>query len=477
MRNSALKPLLYLTIAWFGIEMAMALDATQFQILLDHHLQQFAHPFFLKLHFWGNHIRFPVGKAFLIALVLSLGPIAGITVQPLMGRLGDVLQKRGIGRRLVMRITVMFALGCALLFALQLELWELIVAIALFFIAFNALIVNYRALVTETSNRKGLASHKGMVSGLVAMFSGVGGFCMFMLFKVFGNSFWPPLCSAAILAITSWLMFQYAPIPRSEKRIRASASKFSAVSVGESDSHPLSEAELAEQVQKLSTLWHWAFYVFPFINMIPSIEKKLSNTESQKTTFRLFLVVFFFWLGIQALRAFFVLLATKEMGLSYQNANLAMAVLTIVTVGAALPIGQLADRYDSRKLLLYSLAGFSVVTSLAFFMAHTFPAVLVMSVLLGVVFAGMVVLPLSMLFKLCPKRSEGTYSGLYNLFMSVPQLYSLFLTGWLVDIFHSYRVILLVAALAGLGGALLVKRLPEQSPETDPAKQGMAFIH
>ncbi|MGG2383108.1 hypothetical protein, partial [Salmonella enterica] len=83
---------------------------------------------------------------------------------------------------------------------------------------------------------------------------------------------------------------------------------------------------------------------------------------------------------------------------------------------------------------------------------------MVMSVLLGVSFAGMIVMPLSMLFKFCPRQSEGVYSGLYNLFISMPQLYSLFITGWLVDYFHSYRLILMVGAVTVIGAALLSYR-------------------
>jgi MFS-type transporter involved in bile tolerance (Atg22 family) len=78
----------------------------------------------------------------------------------------------------------------------------------------------------------------------------------------------------------------------------------------------------------------------------------------------------------------------------------------------------------------------------------------------------MIVLPLSLLFKLCPKQSEGVYSGLYNMFMSVPQLYSLFITGWLVDTFDSYRMILAVGAVTVACAALLTLRLQSESRQS-----------
>jgi MFS family permease len=480
MKSASFKPLLFLTLGWFGIEMAMALDATQFQILLDQALDK-AH-----LTEWGIALgkwHWTIGKASLIALVLSLGPLAGITIQPFMGWLGDKLLTRGISRRFVMKQAVFYALVCTVLFALKLSLWALIVAIALFFISFNALNVNYRALVTETSNRKALSPHKGTVSGLVALFSGLGGFCMFMLFGLYGNSPWPAVYAAGILLVTTLLVFRFAPGPKIRTIIRTilpgkpptttpvganpietaqtvSVERAQTVS-GEIESPQADTAQTGTAPrQHLGSLWHWLFYAIPVVSLIPAIEKRLTVQSEQRPIFRLFLVVFFAWLGIQALRAFFVLLATKDLHVTYSQANIALAVLTLVMVAAALPLGKLADRMDNRKLLLYSLGGFALICAIAYGTVHSFASVILMSIWLGASFAGMIVLPLSLLFKLCPQKSEGTYSGLYNLFMSVPQLYSLFLTGWLVDMCHSYRVILLVGAVSVALAVLLTLRLP-----------------
>jgi maltose/moltooligosaccharide transporter len=202
------------------------------------------------------------------------------------------------------------------------------------------------------------------------------------------------------------------------------------------------------------------------------VERRLVRIPEQKPIFRLFLTIFFAWIGIQALRGFFILLATKELHVSYQNANLALAVLTLVMVCSALPLGKLADRLDNRLLLILSLAMFSVVCLISYWAADSMAGMMIMSICLGLSFAGMIVMPLSLLFKLCPKQSEGVYSGLYNLFISLPQLYSLFLTGWLVDVFQSYRMILLVGAVAVGCAVLLCARLnvsENSSPTPEPA--------
>lgn len=454
MRISHLRPFLFLTLGWFGIEMALALDATQFQVLLDQRLEQ-AGIQILHLNLGGWAI--PVGKATLIGLVLSLGPLAGITVQPLMGWLGDRLINRGLDRAFIMKQGVFYSLVCTVLFALKLSLWALIVAIALFFISFNVLNVSYRAWITETSNRKALAPQKGLVSGFVALFSGFGGFCMFMLFKLLGNSPWPAACSAAILLLCFILVFRYAPVPKPRK-----------------DCEILENTPLEAGVTSsgLMSKWHLLFYALPVVSLIPAVERRLISMPEQKPIFRLFLTIFFAWIGIQALRGFFILLATKELHVSYENANLALAVLTLVMVCSALPLGKLADRLDNRLLLILSLTLFSVVCLISYWVADSMLGMLIMSICLGLSFAGMIVMPLSLLFKLCPKQSEGVYSGLYNLFISLPQLYSLFLTGWLVDVFQSYRMILLVGTIAVGFAVLLCTRLQSGSENTSAMTSG-----
>jgi MFS family permease len=447
MKTMSFRPLLYLTIGWFGIQMAMALDATQFQVLLDSRFEQAGIADFpIHLGPW----TLTVGRATLIGLVLSLGPLAGITVQPFMGWLGDRLLARGIDRRFVMKQAVFYALVCTLLFTLNLNLWALIAAIAVFFISFNALNVNYRAMITQTSNRRALFPVKGTVSGFIALFSGMGSMVMFLLFGVLGNSIWPVAISAAVLLVCFVLVFRYSPGPKDHERLAVQDRS----------------SEKEAQLRALAGPRYLAFYALPILSLLPAIENKLAQIPEQRAIFRLFLVVFFSWLGIQALRIYFILFATKELHLTYAQGNLILAVLTLVMVLAALPLGKMADRFNNRKLLLGCLVLFMLTCGFGWWMVTDLPSAMVLGVLMGMSFSGMIVLPLSLLFKLCPKQSEGVYSGLYNMFMSVPQLYSLFITGWLVDSFGSYRMILAVGAVTVACAALLTLRLQAESRQS-----------
>jgi MFS family permease len=440
MKPRHLTPLLYLTLGWFGLQMAMALDATQFQVLLDRALDGAG---FSQLQGVMGPWHFSFGKASVIGLILGLGPLAGMVVQPFMGWLSDRLAKRGISRRTIMRQAVFYTLICTLIFCFKLSLWPLVIAIGLFFVSLNVLSVTYRAVMTQASNRKALIGQKGLVSGGTALFSGLGGFGMFAVSSVFGISPWPAAIASLVVAGTFCLFFRYAPQPKSS---RADTSGTVAESV-------------AATSPSLTGFWQWVFYLLPILSLLPVMERKMATDTRQQAIFRLFLVVFFEWVGIQALRAFFVLYATHELHMGFKQANIALAVLTLVTVAASLPLGKMADRISNRFLWMLCLALFATVCLAGWWWVNSMSAVLVMCVLLGLAFAGMIVLPLSQLFRLCPAGSEGAYSGLYNLFLSMPQLYSLLLTGWLVDTMHSYRMILLVGAVTVACALVLTFRL------------------
>lgn len=409
-------PILFLTLGWFGIQMAMALDATQFQVILDEQ----------------------VGNAAMIGAVLSLGPIAGITVQPLVGLLGDKMAGRGLSRKGLMWI----ALGVALISTLALSVpsgfLPTVGLIALFFIAYNILIVTYRAIVTETSSRKSLMGHKGLISGCTALFSGIGAFSMFALCSVLGGTPYPFWIGSAVLLVTLLLFFRFAP---SGKTV--------------ANAEPKNSGESLALFQGANLL----FYAFPFAGAYLGFERFVCRGALRPEIFRLFLVVFFAWFGIQALRGFFVLFAVKSLLMTQSQGNILLAILTLAMILAAIPLGKLADRFDGAVLFKWSLLFFALVSLVAYYLVGSFLSAAVMSVLLGVSFAGMVIFPLSLLLKLCPPGKEGVYAGLYNLFISVPQLYSLLLTGNLVEVMHDYRVILLVAFGAVMVGFWMSFRL------------------
>ena len=434
-----LLALIWLTVGWLGIEMAMALDVTQFPIILER-----------ALH-----------SNFLVGIVMGLGPLAGLTIQPWMGYYGDVLVQRGISRDMLMRYGTL--LGALALVGLGLvkHTWAIVVFMAIFFIATNVVMVSYRAYVTQASQRKALYQQKGVISGLMGLFSGLGALVMAIICGVIAQysqymlglgqhmSF---LMGAMFFLVVMGLFFEYAPKPQPVLTL----------ATDEGDA----QAEAILQSRALFSLKHILFYAFPPLALIPAFERQLVVYDYQKSIFRLFVVLFFSWIGLQALRGYFVLFVEKSLGMQIAEAQFLLALTTLVMVLAAVPLGKLADHWDIRQLFKVSLILFSGVSALAFVLVHGMPSAIVMCVLFGVSLAGLVVCPLSLLFQLCPRQQEGTYSGLYNVFISMPQLYSLLITGALIDLCHSHRIILVVAGLASCFAIGCVLRLPQTSVQS-----------
>jgi maltose/moltooligosaccharide transporter len=416
-RTVNMSPILMLTLGWFGVEMAMALDISEFQFLLEAEVKQ----------------------ATMIGAVLGIGPLAGITVQPAMGWLSDSMAQKGFSRDRMMQIGLAISVLSVLVLSLNLGLVSLIAMITLFFIGMNILMVSYRAAVTETSSRRSLLDKKGAISGFVALFSGAGIFIMLSLCGLMGKTVWPYVIAATALLGTFYVFFTFAPQPRKRG--------------GQSD---LQSEAIPSGLLKPANL---LFYTLPILGLFSALERRFSADDVQRQIFRLFTVQFFSWVGIQALRGYFVLYAVNALHFTESEAKYLLAITILIVVAMAVPLGYMADKYDNRLLLKGSLLFFGLVAFTGFLLVHDQPSALMLCIMMGCSFAGLTVFPLSMLMKLCPPKSEGTYAGLYNLFISIPQLYSLMITGLMIDAYRDYHVILLIAGVSVFCGFLATFRL------------------
>lgn len=406
------RAILFLTLGWFGNDMACAIETTRFQVLLSQYLNQ----------------------AQWIGLVMCLGPLAGIFVQPVMGAYADQWVASGIKRMTLLQGSALLSLASMVLFLFPLPLWMLIVAIAIFYTCFNLSIVNYRAFISETSSRPALKAYKGVISGGIALFSSLGCCLMFICCALWGQSIWPVVAGMAALCVAYGLMFAMAPRPSNATVSQAKPTV--------SFSRPM--------------LW---FCAIPWLGLHAGFENRLIANELQQKIFRLFVVVATIWLGLAAFRSFFVMFCMSSLHLTFAQANMPLAVLTLTTLLAAVPLGKIADRMNTYRLFSITMIIYSLVCLLGMFAVHSLASAMVMTALLGVGAAGLLVLPMTLVFQMAPPQEAGSYVGLYNLFLCVGQLYSLLATGWLVDSFHSYRIILAVAALTVGAGFWLCMRM------------------
>lgn len=408
--------IMLLTVGWFGIQMNMAYDETQFQFIL-------------------NRL---VDSAFVIGAVLALGPLCGIIVQPVVGFYSDVLARRGISRKRLIFYAGGLAIVCVyLLPAAAGRLTSMVLTMGVYYFFLNVLMVAYRAFSTEASNMPSLKEYKGSISGFIALFTGAGAFVMYLVCSVWGGTAIPFRVGATVLLL-SLLGF----------------SLFLS-RIGEP-----AQQEVSPPEKGFLSRWNLLFYMLPFTILIPAVERRVARQAFERPVFRLFLTVYLSWFGFQAIRAFFILYTSKVLDFSHGWANMLLAIVTLVMLAAAVPLGRLADRLDDTRLLRYSLLVFATGSGLFYFFEGTEQLASLFAVIIGLGLAGTTVYPMSILFKLCPPGQEGTYTGLYNLFISVPQLHSLLLTGWLIDVSGTYQVILVITGLTMLASCWSTFQLP-----------------
>ncbi len=391
---------LFLTVGWLGIEMAMALDMGQFQLML--HDQ--------------------VGQAFIVGLILSMGPLMGFTVQPLVGYYSDYLEERGLPRRKLIAGGLAGSLASLVWLAFLPDLTGFVLALVLFYVSFNIVMVCYRAYMTETTAEPPLKNRKGMVSGFSALFATVGTTGMFVVGSLAPGTSWPFLTGATLLIITFVLFFMFSPEPAPSARTRTIPP------------------------ESLLSRWHLLFYVFPPLALWPGLETRIARQDYQRAIFRLFTVIFFAWLGLQSLRGYFTLYARENLDFEDAFSHQLMAMASVAVILSTLPIGRLADKLELSRLFRGFLIAFALVNLGAYFWVQTPWQAIIFTVLIGVCLAGTLVCPLAALLRLCPRDQEGAYSGLYNVFLSVPQFYSLLVTGWLLDQW-GYGLVPLISAL------------------------------
>lgn len=439
LRPVHLKAILCLTLGWMGVEMSGALDSVQFQLLLSQYVKD----------------------AKTIGLILCLGPMFGM-LQPFMGSFADSLRNKGMSRRKLLMLSALMLALSIIGVGFTWNLPSLVAAIAFFYFGLNLVIINYRALVGEVGNRQALSYFKGTITGFMGLFSGVGGLTMYLLNSLSNNSSTPVIGAILVLLAAFTLLFIFVP------RVKTTKNPPSFL-----ESDP-GQAERQHLVTPLSL----AFYAMPFLALFPQVEAKIAPQAFKKAIFRLLMVTFMLWFGIGAMRYFFFLFATKQLHIPASQASLPLCAFTLSMLLVSVPLGKIADKIDNRILLRYTTGLYLFGAAFGYFFVHDLTTCMILMTLMGIGFAGNASMPLTILFRLCPPKSEGTYLGLYNMFLCIPQLYSLLLTGCLVDMQGDYRVIMVVAGLAMFSAFALTFRILPTSyhvvvPFKTPAEKAM----
>ncbi|MDI6769477.1 MAG: MFS transporter [Anaerolineales bacterium] len=384
--------------------------------------------FLLGLGFFGISVIWGVYNAFvpiflaekfnlapaMIGFFMTLDNIAALFIQPPVGAWSDRL-RTPIGRRLP------FVLVGAPIGAVVFGLIPLAAALPLFVACTSTLILSMAlwrtpvvALMPDITPSRYRSQANGIINfmgGVGAIFSFLGGSALYRLNPAF--PFW---MGSALVVLAGVLVLAFIREPK----------------------------EYATDEKQPG--------------MIESLKEVLQDRE--RSAIRIFLAIFFWFLGFTAIEAFFTLYAKNHLGLNEADGARLLGHLSLIFVLAALAAGYIGGKAGRRVTILSGIAVIGVIVLTIFFLP---PAVLttvvtklpvlgtvpVISLLLMAAGAGWAFIninSLPMVVELTSAARFGTYTGLYYLFSTLSAIVGPNVNGWAVQLSSgNYNVIMLLA--------------------------------
>ncbi|MCJ7723171.1 MAG: MFS transporter [Anaerolineales bacterium] len=203
--------------------------------------------------------------------------------------------------------------------------------------------------------------------------------------------------------------------------------------------------------------------------MLASLKEVWADTD--KSAMRLFLAIFFWFIGYTAIEAFFTLYAKKHLGFNEADGSRLLGHLSLFFVLFALVAGMIGGKIGRRKtimsgiLLLGSLISImyvlppailtSVLTKLP--VLGTIPVISLFLMAAGIAWALININSLPMVVDLVEDARIGTYTGLYYLFSTLAAIAGPNINGLIVQLTgKNYNSIMLVAPVFMLVALLLM---------------------
>jgi maltose/moltooligosaccharide transporter len=212
--------------------------------------------------------------------------------------------------------------------------------------------------------------------------------------------------------------------------------------------------------------------------------------DSDKSALRLFLAIFSWFIGYNAIEAFFTLYSVHHLNLNEADGASMLGHLSLFFVLFALVSGVVGARLGRRVTISMGLVMLAVLTVLMFLMPSETLAtplgklpilgtVRIISLLLmmaGVAWAMININSLPMVVDLVEDSRIGTYTGLYYLFSTLAAIAGPNINGWIIQLSGSnYNSIMVVAPIFMVCALVLMwgvrrgeaKSLPGVTPATD----------
>ena len=158
------------------------------------------------------------------------------------------------------------------------------------------------------------------------------------------------------------------------------------------------------------------------------------------------------------------LLYSLQDAVHYQKAAQGVTTFQIILTGtlliASVMSGMLSDRLGRRKVFVM---GASLVIALSFLMLaffQTWLAVELAAAVLGIGFGAYLGVDIALITQLLPSaNARGKDLGVINIANALPQVVGVTIAAFVVNTFHSYTLLFVVAAILAVLGAVLIQRI------------------
>jgi MFS family permease len=195
-------------------------------------------------------------------------------------------------------------------------------------------------------------------------------------------------------------------------------------------------------------------------SLLASLKEVISSKE--KSALRMLLAIFFWFLGYNAIEAFFTLYANKHLGLPESDGARLLGQLSFIFVIFALPSGFIGGRIGRRKTIMTGIALMGMVILAIFLMpAETLTTQVTRLPVLGVVpviglflmaagfsWALININSLPMVVDMTDATRLGTFTGLYYLSSTLAAIAGPNVNGWIIQLTgNNYNNTMLIAPI------------------------------
>jgi len=213
--------------------------------------------------------------------------------------------------------------------------------------------------------------------------------------------------------------------------------------------------------------------------MWESLRQVLADKE--KSAIRLFLAIFFWFLGYTAIEAFFTLYAKYHLGLNEADGSRLLGHLSLFFVLFALVSGFIGGKIGRRVTIMAGLALIGALILAMFFIPPTvltivltklpvlgtIPVISLFLMAAGIAWALININSLPMVVDMTTTARLGTYTGLYYLFSTLSAIVGPNVNGWVVQLTgKNYNAVMIIAPVFMLVAFVLMIGVHRGEAET-----------